>query len=153
MTLIGLSWFSLEVSETMAGTVLKEAPILPVSAKTGQGIDALRQALWQQLAASPPRHDNGRPRLPVDRIFSLSGFGTVVTGTLLDGRFQIGDQIEILPSGLKGRIRGLQTHQTKLDTVRPGSRVAINITGIEKESIKRGASDCSVRAVWQHHPA
>ncbi|MEM7332197.1 MAG: selenocysteine-specific translation elongation factor [Chloroflexota bacterium] len=129
---------SLDVSEAVSGTVLEDAPIMPVSAKTGDGITDLQAILWEQLSASPPRNDNGRPRLPIDRIFSLSGFGTVVTGTLIDGRFQIGDPIELLPSGEKGRIRGLQTHKTKLDIARPGSRVAINISGIEKENIKRG---------------
>lgn len=133
-----LELVSLDVSEAVADTVLADAPILSVSAKTGQGIAELQDELWKQLSASPPRNDNGRPRLPVDRIFSLSGFGTVVTGTLIDGRFHIGDQVDILPSGLKGRIRGLQTHKTKLETARPGSRVAINISGVEKESIKRG---------------
>lgn len=129
---------SLEILEAVSGTVLEDAPIIPVSAKTGAGIEQLQEKLWAKLSSSPPRDDHGRPRLPIDRIFSLSGFGTVVTGTLIDGRFQIGDQIELLPMGQKGRIRGLQTHKNKLETARPGSRVAINITGIEKDVIQRG---------------
>ncbi|MCP4416083.1 MAG: selenocysteine-specific translation elongation factor, partial [Chloroflexi bacterium] len=133
-----LELVTLEVAEELQGTVLADAPILPVSAKTGEGIPALKQILWQRLAASPPRPDNGRPRLPIDRIFSLSGFGTVVTGTLVDGRFQIGDTVEIQPSGLKGRIRGLQTHKTKLEVARPGSRVAINLTGLDRDDLARG---------------
>ena len=128
----------LDVSEALQGTVLADAPILPVSAKTGAGMAELKQVLWQKLAASPPRPDNGRPRLPIDRIFTLSGFGTIVTGTLIDGRFHIGDTVEIQPTGLKGRIRGLQTHKTKLDVARPGSRVAINLTGIDKDDLARG---------------
>ena len=133
-----LELVTLDVAEALQGTVLADAPILPISAKTGEGIPALKQVLWQKLVASPPRPDNGRPRLPIDRIFSLSGFGTVVTGTLIDGRFQIGDTVEIQPTGLKGRIRGLQTHKTKLDVARPGSRVAINLTGIDRDELARG---------------
>ncbi|MAT96337.1 MAG: selenocysteine-specific translation elongation factor [Anaerolineaceae bacterium] len=133
-----LELVTLDVSEALQGTVLADAPILPVSAKTGEGVSELKQVLWQKLAASPPRPDNGRPRLPIDRIFTLSGFGTIVTGTLIDGRFHIGDTVEIQPTGLKGRIRGLQTHKTKLDVARPGSRVAINLTGIDKDDLARG---------------
>ena len=133
-----LELVTLDVGEALQGTVLADAPILPVSAKTGAGIAGLKQVLWQKLAASPPRPDNGRPRLSIDRIFSLAGFGTVVTGTLIDGRFHIGDTVEIQPSGLKGRIRGLQTHKTKLDVARPGSRVAINLTGIDRDELARG---------------
>jgi len=128
----------LDIQDTLAGTVLADAPILPVSARTGEGLDVLKETIWQQLSASPPRQDNGRPRLPIDRIFSLSGFGTVVTGTLLDGRFRVGDPVEIQPSGSKGRIRGLQTHKTKLDTALPGNRVAINLSGVERDELNRG---------------
>jgi selenocysteine-specific elongation factor len=128
----------LDVQDTLAGTVLANAPILPVSAKTGQGLAELKTAVTQHLLTLPPRPDNGRARLPIDRIFTLSGFGTVVTGTLLDGRFQIGDAVEILPGGYKGRIRGLQTHKTKVDVAHPGSRVAINLTGINRELLRRG---------------
>ncbi len=133
-----LELVTLDVSEALQGTVLADAPILPVSAKTGEGVADLKQVLWQKLAASPPRPDNGRPRLPIDRIFTLSGFGTIVTGTLIDGRFHLGDTVEIQPTGLKGRIRGLQTHKTKLDVARPGSRVAINLTGLDKDDLARG---------------
>ncbi|MCA9925959.1 MAG: selenocysteine-specific translation elongation factor [Anaerolineales bacterium] len=128
----------LDINEALAGTILADAPILPISAKSGEGLNTLKETLWEHLSASPPRQDNGRPRLPIDRIFSLSGFGTVVTGTLIDGRFRVGDPIEIQPDGAKGRIRGLQTHKTKLDVALPGSRVAINITGIERDELKRG---------------
>ncbi len=133
-----LELVTLDLSETLAGTVLADAPILPVSARTGQGLEELKAALWQRLQAATPRPDNGRPRLPVDRVFSLAGFGTVVTGTLIDGRFHIGDPIEIQPTGLSGRIRGLQTHKTKRDIALPGSRVAVNLTGIGKDDVKRG---------------
>jgi selenocysteine-specific elongation factor len=133
-----LELVTLDLHETLTGTILADAPIVPVSAKTGEGLDELRTLLWQHLSAAEPRADLGRPRLPVDRVFSLSGFGTVVTGTLLDGRFRIGDPVEIQPTGLKGRVRGLQTHKTKLDVALPGSRVAINISGVDRDDVHRG---------------
>lgn len=133
-----LELVTLDLHDVLAGTALADAPIVPVSARTGAGLADLRAVLWERLTAVPPRPDLARPRLPVDRVFSLSGFGTVVTGTLTDGRFRLGDAIEIQPSGLKGRIRGLQTHKTKRDTARPGSRVAINLTGIDRDEVRRG---------------
>lgn len=133
-----LELVQLDLHETLAGTVLADAPIVPVSARTGAGIAELRQELWQRLQAASPRPDKGKPRLAVDRVFSLAGFGTVVTGTLVDGRFHLGDIVEIQPTGIRGRIRGLQTHKTKRDVALPGSRVAINLTGIDKEQVNRG---------------
>ncbi|MCA9973578.1 MAG: selenocysteine-specific translation elongation factor, partial [Anaerolineales bacterium] len=114
-----LELVEMDLRDALVGTVLADAPIVPVSARTGAGLPALRAALWQHLQATPPRPDRGRPRLAVDRVFTLSGFGTVVTGTLVDGRFHLGDTVEIQPAGLKGRIRGLQTHKTKRDVALP----------------------------------
>jgi selenocysteine-specific elongation factor len=128
----------LEVSEAVAGTVLADAPILNVSARSGAGVAELRQAILGRLGAAEPRLDLGRPRLAVDRVFTLPGFGAVATGTLVDGRFQVGDPIEIQPQGVKGRIRGLQTHKQKLTTALPGSRVAVNLTGVDREQLARG---------------
>lgn len=128
----------LEVSETLAGTALADAPLVPVSAFTGEGLDTLREIVQEKLTAAPPRPDNGRPRLPIDRVFTLSGFGTIVTGTLSDGRFHVGDQVDVQPGGLSGRIRSLQTHKTKLDVAQPGSRVAINLTGVDRDALQRG---------------
>jgi selenocysteine-specific elongation factor len=133
-----LELITLDLNEALEGTCLARAPIIPVSAHSGQGLDILRSTLLEKLQKAAPRPDNGRPRLPIDRVFSLSGFGTVVTGTLLDGRFHLGDAIEVQPGGLKGRIRGLQTHKTKREVALPGSRVAINLTGIAKDELKRG---------------
>jgi selenocysteine-specific elongation factor len=90
------------------------------------------------LEEKPERLDLNRPRLPIDRVFSMSGFGTVVTGTLSDGHFSVGDEVEILPSGLKGRIRGLQTHKKKEERAMLGSRTAMNISGVNIELIQRG---------------
>jgi selenocysteine-specific elongation factor len=117
---------------------MQAAPIIRVSAKTKTGLDELLSALTQILQEKPTRLDLGRPRLPIDRVFSMPGFGTVVTGTLSDGHFAIGDEVIILPSGQKGRIRGLQTHKRKEEIAVPGSRTAVNISGIATESIQRG---------------
>lgn len=129
---------TLDLHDTLAGTVLEGAPIMPVSAKTGAGMAELRAILWQELQNRPTRPDNGRPRLPVDRVFTLSGFGTVVTGTLTNGRLHLNDTIDIQPSGRKGRVRGLQTHNHKINVAHPGSRVAVNLTGIDRDEVKRG---------------
>ncbi len=133
-----LELVQLEVAEALEGTVMDGVPILPVSAKSGAGLDDLRRTLSDHLLRVGKRQDNGRARLPIDRVFSLSGFGTVVTGTLLDGRLQAGDAVEVQPTGLKGRIRGLQSHRTKRDAVDPGSRVAVNVTGIDRDQLVRG---------------
>lgn len=133
-----LELVTLDLDETLSGTVLAGCPIIPVSAKSGAGLEELKAAIWEQLQKAKPRADKGRPRLPVDRVFSLAGFGTVVTGTLLDGTLTVGDQIELQPSGIKGRIRGLQTHKTKRSYARPGSRVAVNLSGMDRVDVNRG---------------
>ncbi len=131
-----------DVAETLAGTCLHNAPIVPVSARTGQGLAELVAALRQVLRDVPDRPDLGRPRLPVDRSFSIAGFGTVVTGTLSDGRLTVGQEVEIVPAGLKARVRGLQTHKHKITEAVPGSRVAVNLTGVSKERVSRGDVVC-----------
>jgi selenocysteine-specific elongation factor len=127
-----------DIRAAVADTVLKDAPIVRVSAKNKKGLDELVSHLQAMLQQSQTHPDLNRPRLPVDRIFTMSGFGTVVTGTLSDGHFSIGDAVEILPSGVSGRIRGLQTHNKKEDTAVPGSRTAVNISGVSTEQIQRG---------------
>jgi selenocysteine-specific elongation factor len=127
-----------EVMEVVEGTILEGAPIVPVSATTGRGLDQLLETIDQVLAEIPLRVDRGRPRLPVDRVFTVAGFGTVVTGTLSEGDLRAGQEVEILPAGLKARIRGLQTHKHKIDVAVPASRVAINLTGVSKDELKRG---------------
>ncbi len=136
-----LELVALEVGETLrlsGGPALAAAPIVPVSARTGAGLAELRAALTAALHQIPPPPDLGRPRLPIDRVFTLSGFGTVVTGTLLDGRLRVGDEIEVQPGGRPARVRGLQTHKTKRETAQPGSRVAVNLTGIDRDALHRG---------------
>jgi selenocysteine-specific elongation factor len=127
-----------DVREALQGTVLQKAKIIPVSARTGDNLSQLIQELDRLLQSPPPRHETGRPRLPIDRVFTIAGFGTVVTGTLIDGRLRTGDEVEVLPSGLKARIRGLQTHKEKVETAIPPSRVAVNLSGIGKEQLQRG---------------
>ncbi|GAB4423485.1 MAG: selenocysteine-specific translation elongation factor [Anaerolineae bacterium] len=128
-----------DVAETMVGTVLDNAPIIPVSAMTGNGLPALAEELDRLLAAAPPRPNRGRPRLPIDRVFSISGFGTVVTGTLLDGQFEVGQEVEVLPQGLKSRVRGLQSHKKSVSVADPGSRTAMNLTGLSTDDLARGS--------------
>ncbi|HUG34118.1 MAG TPA: selenocysteine-specific translation elongation factor [Anaerolineales bacterium] len=135
------TWLDLvetDIRAVVKNTVLQDAPIIRVSAKTKNGLDPLISNIQSLLENKPARADLGRPRLPIDRVFTMSGFGTVVTGTLSDGHFTLGDEIEIMPDGLRGRIRGLQSHKQKEDTAVPGSRTAINISGVETESIRRG---------------
>jgi len=135
------AWLDLvetDIRAAVRDTVMKEAPILRVSAKTKTGLNSLLSELQSLLQEKPARLDLNRPRLPIDRVFSMSGFGTVVTGTLLDGQLAVGDEVEILPSGQRGRVRGLQTHKQKEERAVPGSRTAINISGVEMDSIRRG---------------
>ncbi|MCF6278639.1 MAG: selenocysteine-specific translation elongation factor, partial [Anaerolineales bacterium] len=127
-----------DIRESLVSTVLENAPFVRVSAKTGQGLEDVLQTLTELLKNKPARPDLGRPRLPIDRAFSIAGFGTVVTGTLADGKLNLGDEVLILPSRQKGRVRGLQTHKKKEEFSVPGSRTAVNISGVSLENIRRG---------------
>lgn len=137
-----------DVRKELSGTVLEKARIIPVSARTGQGLGELTAELERLLQAAPLRHETGRPRLPIDRVFSMAGFGTVVTGTLIDGRLRSGEEVEILPKGIRARIRGLQMHKTKVEMAIPPSRVAVNLTGVSKEQLQRG--DVLTSPGWLH---
>jgi len=135
------TWLDLletDIRGAVAETILHDAPIVRVSAKNKTGLDMLIAELSRLLQEKPSRPDLNRPRLPIDRVFTMSGFGTVVTGTLSDGHLAVGDEVEILPSGHKGRIRGLQTHRKKEERAVPASRTAANISGIDADSIRRG---------------
>ena len=127
-----------EIEQLLKKTHLADVPIVAVSAKTGEGLDSLVTAMSETLRDAPPRRDIGRPRLFIDRVFTISGFGTVVTGTLVDGSLRVGKEVEILPGRIKGRIRGLQTHKTKIEEAVPGSRVAANLAGVEVRDLSRG---------------
>jgi len=128
----------LDVEELVISSSLSEAPIIPVSAITGEGLPKLVSTIDELLKSTEQRKDIGRPRLAVDRVFTIAGSGTVVTGTLIDSTLSMGQEVEILPPGLKSRIRGLQTHKSRLEAVTPGSRVAINLVGIATSRLKRG---------------
>jgi selenocysteine-specific elongation factor len=130
-----------DLRHILQDTVLENAPVVRVSSVTGEGLSGLVRELRGCLAKHPPRRDLGKPRLPIDRVFTIAGFGTVVTGTLIDGSLKVGDEVEVLggsQSGLKGRVRGLQTHKRKEDLAVPGSRTAVNISGLSVEEIQRG---------------
>ena len=127
-----------EIKDRLSTTSLAGAPVVPVSAKAKTGIDDLLAALSSILAGEPEHPDLGRPRLSVDRVFLMAGFGSIVTGTLLDGTLQTGDEVSLLPAGFKGRIRGLQNHSEEVDRIGPGNRAAVNVSGVENKDIKRG---------------
>lgn len=135
-------WLALieeDVRARLATTSLADAPLVAVSARTGAGLDDLRRVLDQVLEQTPSRRAaNGAPRLPIDRVFTVGGFGTVVTGTLQDGPLGVGQEIEIQPQAVRGRVRGLQTHGTKAEHALPGTRVAINVAGVAVDQIARG---------------
>ncbi len=134
-------WLSLvqtEIRDTLQGSALQDAPLIPVSAHTGQGIDNLLAHLYQLIAALPARPDRHSPRLPIDRVFTMSGFGTVVTGTLTGGSLRTGDEVEIQPGSLRTRVRALQQYKEPTDIVHPGSRVAVNLSGVAKDQLARG---------------
>jgi selenocysteine-specific elongation factor len=139
--LVDEEWLALvreDIAEHLIGTTLEGVEIIPVSAYTGQGLPTLLTHLEHVLNESQGRQNIARPRLPIDRVFSITGFGTVVTGTLLDGTFKQGQEVEVLPQGLKSRIRTLQTHQHQVEVAQPGSRVAINLANVARTEMKRG---------------
>ena len=133
-----LGLVQLEVEEVLKGTTLEGSPIATVSGTTNEGLPELLTAIDEALNTTEQRRDLGRPRLPVDRSFTIAGFGTVVTGTLVDGSLQVGQEVEIVPSGRTSRIRGLQSHRKKLDEATPGSRVAANLAGLASNEVVRG---------------
>ena len=128
----------MEVRELAAGSFLEGAPILRVSARTGEGLDRLRATLLDLARQAGERPRDGLLRLPVDRVFTLRGFGTVVTGTLVSGRLEAGEEVEMLPSGRRARVRGLQVHGQAVGSVAAGSRAAVNLAGVEVDQVSRG---------------
>ena len=127
-----------DVRELLDPTSLRGAPIVRCSAVTRDGLDDLCAELDRALDALPAKPDIQRPRLPVDRVFTMSGFGTVVTGTLVDGRLHVGDRVEIVPGRVAARVRGLQSHKAKEESAQPGTRTAINLSGVAPEALRRG---------------
>ncbi len=133
-----LDLVSAEALELLDGTTLAGSPVVTCSAVTGEGLDELRSALDERLASTPSRRDIGRPRLPVDRSFTIAGLGTVVTGTLIDGALEVGQEAAIVPGELHARIRGLQHHKQQVERALPGRRTAVNLAGVSKDDVRRG---------------
>jgi selenocysteine-specific elongation factor len=127
-----------DIRSRLEGTTLEGVPIVPCSAATGQGLDDVRAALDAMLSAAPEAERNGRARQFVDRVFTIKGAGTVVTGTLTGGPLFVGQEAEVLPSGHRARIRGLQSHKRPIQVARPVSRVAVNLAGTAKGALERG---------------
>jgi len=139
--LVEPDWLELvkdDVRGAVRETFLEDAPILPVSAKTGEGLAELRAAVRGLAAGVPPRGTDQLPRLPIDRVFTVKGFGTVVTGTLAAGALAVDERVEAYPRGLQAKIRGLQTHGRPVTAARAGQRTAINLQGLERAAIDRG---------------
>lgn len=126
------------IKEAVEGTFLQEAEIVPVSAKTGYNIELLKEKIRQKALTISEKSHKGLFRMPIDRVFTLKGFGTVVTGTVFSGKISVDEVVEILPSGLSSKIRGLQSHGEPQKEVFAGQRVGINLQGISKEDLKRG---------------
>src|SRR2546423_10561236 len=139
--LVDDAWLALvrdDVSRLLKGTTLESAPTIAASSVTGEGLDELRAALDRELQQTPQRPDLSRPRLPVDRSFPMSGFGTVVTGTLIAGSLVQGEEVLVLPAGRRARIRGLQQHNVAVERAHPGTRTAVNLSGLEHTEVGRG---------------
>ena len=139
--LVDEDWMELvtsDIMDSLKGTTLQDTRMISVSSVTGEGLPELLGALDLVLDGVEERGDNGHPRLPIDRAFTISGFGTVVTGTLVGGRLSVGDEVELAPGGQRGRVRGIQTHKQSVKSGMPGTRVAANLSGIGHESITRG---------------
>ena len=139
--LVDEEWIELvreEVAEQLKPTTLANAEIIPVSAYTGEGLPALVAQFERIFDETEERQNIARPRLPIDRVFTMTGFGTVVTGTQLDGVFKTGQEVEVQPQGLKTRIRNLQMHRRQVEMTTPGNRVAMNLANVSRNELERG---------------
>jgi selenocysteine-specific elongation factor len=139
--LVEKDWLSLvsdDVRNFVRGTFLEDAEIITVSSKTGYNVELLKEKIKEIALSVEPKSVNGIFRLPVDRVFTLKGFGTIVTGTAVSGNISLDATVEILPKGIKAKVRGLQSHGESIKTAYAGQRVAINLQGVSKEEIRRG---------------
>lgn len=139
--LVDGEWLGLvieEVRDFVAGSFLEGAPVVPVSARQGTGVEQLKEELRKMAGRVDQKRSDGAFRLPVDRAFTVAGFGTVVTGTLLSGQIRVGDEVELLPSGICTKIRGIQAHGSKADVGYAGQRLALNLQGVDNNQAERG---------------
>jgi len=127
-----------DVRNAVKGTFLEDAPIYPLSSITGTGLEEFKRALFKLAAETRPRSAEGVFRMPIQRVFSAHGFGTIVTGIPMSGTLRVGDVLEILPQGLKGKVRGIQAYQEASETARAGHSSAINIADIDHHAVTRG---------------
>ncbi len=127
-----------EVAEYLQGGFLEGAPIIPVSAHTGRGLDELKSELARLAAGFAPHRRGDLFRLPIDRVFTMKGHGTVVTGTLVSGKIRVGEDVTVYPSGLASKVRSLQNHGAQEDEADAGTRTAVNLAGLEVEQVERG---------------
>ncbi len=134
----GLAGVTSSVRHFVGGSFLADAPIVPVSALTGAGVDALKGVLREIGRRVPPRSDSGIFRMPIDRVFAMRGFGTVVAGTVLGGAVRAGDRVAVYPEGLVTRVRGVQVHGSKAEASGIGRRTALNLQDLDKEDLRRG---------------
>jgi len=149
--LVEKDWLELvksEITEYLSGSFLEKAPIMPVSAIKQEGLSDLISSIDAAVGKINEKADDGIFRLPVDRVFTMKGFGTVITGTMISDHIKIGDEIEILPEAITARIRGIQVHNQPVDTAWAGQRTAINLQGIEKSTIERGNVLVRPKTVW-----
>jgi selenocysteine-specific elongation factor len=127
-----------EIDEFVRGSFLEGAPVIPVSSRTGEGLDHIKEALGGLARRTEPKLDQAITRLPIDRAFSMKGFGTVVTGTLVAGQINPGDEVEVLPTGLKVKVRNLQVHGRDTERAVAGQRTAVNLQGVSLDQVRRG---------------
>jgi len=149
--LVEKDWLELvrsEIADYLSDTFLSGAPILPVSAVKGIGIAELKSELDKTIIRLKEKTDDGIFRLPVDRIFTMKGFGTVVTGTLISDKIKVGEEVQILPENISARIRGIQVHNSPREEAFSGQRTALNLQGIEKSTLARGNVLVRPQTVW-----
>jgi selenocysteine-specific elongation factor len=149
--LVERDWLELvtsEITEFLSGSFLEGAPIVPVSAVKQEGLSKLIETIDAAVNQISEKADDGIFRLPVDRVFTMKGFGTVVTGTLVSDRIKVGEEVQILPQGSISRIRGIQVHNEPVEEAFSGQRTAINLQGAEKSSINRGDVLVRPQTVW-----
>ncbi|HYA27140.1 MAG TPA: selenocysteine-specific translation elongation factor, partial [Thermodesulfovibrionales bacterium] len=148
--LVEQEWLELvtdEVTDFVNGTFLEGADIIPVSSKTGQNLNLLKEKIRDVALTVQPKPEKEIFRLPIDRVFTLRGFGTVVTGTVVSGALSLDEPVEIQPSGVHTRVRGLHSHGKPIQTAYAGQRVAVNLQGVDKEALRRGDVVLTPRSV------